>query len=105
MQMSVEMTGAVERRMTIGLSKEFMAPKVKSRLKTMAHKTKVNGFRPGKVPIRVIEQKYGQKVRQEVLEEVLYTSFSDALTQENLVSDLVGKPIFDFNSDIKNLEQ
>jgi len=74
MQVSVEITSAVERRMTIGLPKELMAPKVQSRLKTMAHQTK-------------------------------HTSFSDALTQENLALALVGNPIFDLNSDIKYLEQ
>jgi trigger factor len=103
MQVSVETTSAVERRMTIGIPPEDVEPKIQSRLKSMAHKTKVNGFRPGKVPVRVIEQKYGHSVRQEVLGEILQSSFSDALAQENL--NLVGEPIFDLNSDIKNIEQ
>jgi trigger factor len=103
MQVSVETTSAVERRMTIGIPSEDVEPKIQSRLKSMARKTKVNGFRPGKVPVRVIEQKYGNGVRQEVLGEILQSSFSDALAQENL--NLVGEPIFDLNSDIKNIEQ
>jgi len=103
MQVSVETTSAVERRMTIGIPSEDVEPKIQSRLKSMARKTKVNGFRPGKVPVRVIEQKYGNGVRQEVLGEILQSSFSDALAQENL--NLVGEPIFDLNSEIKNIEQ
>ncbi len=64
MQVSVETTSAVERRMTIGIQSEDVEPKIQSRLKSKARKTKVNGFRPGKVPVRVIEQKYGNEVRQ-----------------------------------------
>jgi trigger factor len=103
MQVSVETTGAVERRMTIEVPKEDIVPKIQSQLKSMARKTKVDGFRPGKVPVRVIEQKYGNKVRQEVLGEILKTSFSEALTQEKL--SLVGDPIFDLNNDIKELDE
>jgi len=103
MQVSVETTQSLERRMTIGIPKEQIEPKVKTRLKSLARQTKINGFRPGKVPMKVVEQRYGQKVRQEVLGEILKTSFSDAITQEKLHP--IGSPSFDVNSDIQQIEQ
>ena len=102
MQVSVETTQGLERRMTIGIPKEHIGPKVKTRLKSLARQTKINGFRPGKVPMKVVEQRYGQKVRQEVLGDILKTSFSDAITQEKLHP--IGTPTFDVNSDIQQLE-
>jgi trigger factor len=103
MQVSVEQTSAVERRLTVGVPKERIEPEIQSRLKSLARQTKLNGFRPGKVPRRVVEQKYGQKVRQEVLGEVIQATFVEAVTLEKLRP--VGDPTFDLNSDIKNLEQ
>lgn len=103
MQVSVETTGNVERRITVGIPKERIEPEIKNRLKTLARKAKLNGFRPGKVPLRVIEQKYGPQVRQEVLGEVVQASFYEAVEQEKLRP--VGEPNFDFKSDLKNLEE
>jgi len=103
MQVSVETTSAVERRMTIGVPKERLAPKIQNRLKSLARQTKVSGFRPGKVPFRLIEEKYGKKVREEILGEILQDSFIEAVTQEKLRP--IGVPSYDLNSEIKNLEQ
>jgi FKBP-type peptidyl-prolyl cis-trans isomerase (trigger factor) len=102
MQVSVETTGTVERRLTVGVPKEHIKPKIQSRLQSLAHQTKFNGFRPGKVPMRVVEQRYGEKVREEIFSEVLQSSFSEAITQEKLYP--VGDPNFDFQSDIKKIE-
>ncbi len=102
MQVSVETTGTVERRLTIGVPKEHIKPKIQNRLQSLAHQTKFNGFRPGKVPMRVVEQRYGEKVREEIFSEVLQSSFSEAITQEKLYP--VGDPNFDFQSDIKQIE-
>ena len=103
MQVSVEQTSAVERRLTVGVPSVRLESEIQSRLKSLARQTKLNGFRPGKVPIRVVTQKYGQQVRQEVLSDVIQASFVEAVTQEKLRP--IGEPIFDLNSDIKNLEQ
>ncbi len=103
MQVSVETTSTVERRMTIGVPPEHLEPEIQSRLKSLAHNTKINGFRPGKAPRRVIEQKYGLQVRKEVLGEVIQSSFSKAVEQEKLRP--IGDPIFDLDSDIRKLEQ
>ena len=103
MQVSIETTGGLERRMTVGVPKEGIEPKVKKRLQSLAHQTKINGFRPGKVPMKVVEQRYGQKVRQEILGEILQSSFSEAITQEKLHP--IGEPTFNLNTDLKLLEQ
>ena len=103
MQVSVEQTSAVECRLTVGVPPQRIESEIQNRLKSLARQTKVNGFRPGKIPIRVIEQKYGQQVRQEVLSDIIQTSFVEAVTQEKLRP--IGDPLFDLKSDIKNLEQ
>jgi trigger factor len=103
MQVSVETTGGLERRMTVGVPREGIEPQLKKRLQTLARQTKINGFRPGKVPMRVVEQRYGQKVRQEILGEVLQSSFNEAITQEKLHP--IGEPSFNLNTELKQLEQ
>lgn len=103
MQISVETTSNVERRITVGVPKERIEPEIQNRLKSLARKAKINGFRPGKVPLKVVEQKYGLQVRQEVIGEIVQTSFYEAVEQENLRP--AGEPSFDFNTDIRNLEQ
>lgn len=103
MQVSIETTGGLERRMTVGVPKEQIEPKVKKRLHSLARQTKINGFRPGKVPMKVVEQRYGQKVRQEILGEILQSSFSEAITQEQLYP--IGEPTFNLNTELKQLEQ
>jgi len=103
MQVSIETTSGVERRMTVGIPKERLQPEFENRLKSLARQTKVKGFRPGKVPIRVVEQRFGQKVRDELLSEVVQSSFNEAIVQEKLRP--VGNPTFNVNSDIENFEQ
>jgi len=103
MQVSVEAMSSVARRMTIGIPQESIKPKIQDRLKSLAQKSKINGFRPGKVPMRVIEQRYGQQVRAEIATEVIQLSFGDAIAQEQLSP--VSEPSLDLKSDIKKLEQ
>lgn len=103
MQIVIENTGSLTRRMTIGISKEHLEPKIKEKIKSLARTAKVNGFRPGKVPHRVIEQKYGLQVRQEILGEVVQNSFYEAVEEKNLHP--IGKPDFDFQTDVNKLEQ
>lgn len=100
MQVSVETTSAVKCRMTIGIPKEGIIPKIQDRLKSLARNRKLNGFRPGKIPMRLLEQRYGQQVREEVLNETIQASFSEAIAQEKLRP--VGEPNIDLNDEIKN---
>lgn len=84
MHVSVENTGGLERRMTVQVPADRIDQEVGSRLESMSRTVRLDGFRPGKVPVRVIEQKYGSQVRQEVIEQVINSTLQEALTQENL---------------------
>ena len=84
MQVSVETTSGLERRLTIAIPAEKIEAEVNQRIKQTAPKVKLDGFRPGKVPARVVRQRFGQGIRQEVLGELMSSSFYDAVTQEKL---------------------
>jgi len=84
MEVTVESTGTLERRMRVELPIAPIEQQVDSRLKTVGRTAKIKGFRPGKVPAKVVRQRYGQQVREEVLNEVLQKSYTQAVTQENL---------------------
>ncbi|WP_026329835.1 trigger factor [Thioalkalivibrio sp. ALE12] len=84
MQVSVEATGNLERKMTIQVPSERVDTEVDNRLKSLAKRVKLDGFRPGKVPLKVVRQRYGTGVYQEVLSEVLQESYREAVQQEGL---------------------
>ncbi len=84
MNVTVESTGALERRMRVEVPAESIASEVDSRLKSVGKTAKIKGFRPGRVPATVVRQRYGKQVRQEVLGEIMQKSYTDAVTQENL---------------------
>jgi trigger factor len=84
MQVSVESTGKLERRMRVELPAARIDQEVDSRLKSMSKTAKIKGFRPGKVPAKVVKQRYGQQVREEVVSEIMQKSYTDAVQQENL---------------------
>ncbi|MGB5331496.1 MAG: trigger factor [Woeseiaceae bacterium] len=84
MNVTVESTGALERRMRVELPIEPIQQQVDSRLKAVGRTAKIKGFRPGKVPPKVVKQRYGKQVREEVLGEVLQKSYSEAVVQQKL---------------------
>lgn len=84
MQVSVETTGALERRMEIQVPAERIEKAVDERLKSMSRTVRLKGFRPGKVPVNVVRQQFGQQVRQEVLGDVVQSTFNEAVTQQHL---------------------
>lgn len=84
MEVTVESTGTLERRMRVELPLAPIEQQVDSRLKSVGRTAKIKGFRPGKVPAKVVRQRYGKQVRKEVLNEVLQQSYSAAVTQEKL---------------------
>ena len=97
MNVTVESTGVLERRMRVELPLDAIEQQVDSRLKSVGRTVKVKGFRPGKVPPKVVRQRYGKQVRQEVLGEVLQKSYSDAVIQEKL--NPAGGPKIETESD------
>jgi len=84
MQVTVESTGTLERRMRVELPAERIEKEVETRLKRVGRTAKIKGFRPGKVPPKVVRQHYGSQVRQEVLSDIMGQSYRDAVQQENL---------------------
>ena len=84
MQVSVETTSGLERRLIVGVPSSRVDSAVDSRLQEAAKTVKLNGFRPGKVPMKVIRQRFGQSVRMEVLGQVMNDSFYEAIQQQGL---------------------
>ena len=84
MEVTVESTGALERRMRVELPIAPIEQQIVTRLKSVGRTAKIKGFRPGKVPEKVVRQRFGKQVREEVLEDVLKQSYSQAVTQEKL---------------------
>lgn len=84
MQVSVETTEGLERKVKVVIPEEKIAGEVENRLKNMTRTTRIQGFRAGKVPYKIIRQRFGTQVRQEVVGEVMQSSFYEAITEKNL---------------------
>lgn len=84
MQVSIETTSGLERRLTVGVPADQIDSEVEKRLKEAAKTVNLNGFRKGKVPIKVVKQRFGAGVRQEVMGEVMSRSFYEAVQQEGV---------------------
>lgn len=84
MQVSIEAPAGLQRRMRVQVPADRVEQAVAARLKTVGRQAKIQGFRPGKVPAKVIRQRFGSQVRQEVLQEILQSTYTEALEQEQL---------------------
>ena len=84
MQVSIETLEGLERRMTVQVPSETVAQAVAKKLNDLRKTVKIDGFRPGKVPLKVVQQKFGGHVRQEVIGDVIESSYHQAITQENV---------------------
>lgn len=84
MQVSVETTQGLERRLTITVPADKVDTEIKNRLRDLAKTQRIDGFRPGKVPVSVIRKRYGQAVRQEVSSELMQRNYVDALVGEKI---------------------
>lgn len=84
MQVSVEATSELSRKMTVTVSEEKISQQVNSKLQSLSGNVKIDGFRPGKVPQAVIKKRYGQQVREEVVSDLIQSSFYDAVRDEKL---------------------
>lgn len=84
MNVTVESTGTLQRRMKVELPAERIEKEVESRLKSVGRTAKIKGFRPGKIPPNVVRKRYGVQIRQEVLTDLMGQSYRDAVAQENL---------------------
>ncbi|MDP1675063.1 MAG: trigger factor [Burkholderiales bacterium] len=93
MQANLETLGSLERKLSIAVPMAEINGEVENRLKRLARTVKVSGFRPGKVPLKVVAQQYGPQVRQEVLGDTLQKTFGDAVNEQKL--RVAGYPKFD----------
>ena len=84
MQVLVENIGKLERKLTVSLPADGLQNQISTRLRQLGREVRIKGFRPGKVPARVIEQRFGSQVRSEALGEVIRSALNSALMQENL---------------------
>ncbi|MDD2701871.1 MAG: trigger factor [Sideroxydans sp.] len=93
---NVETLSGLQRRLTATIPQQQIRTEVESRLKRLGRTAKVAGFRPGKAPIKVLEQQYGDSVQQEVLGESLQRSFAEAAIANKL--DVAGYPQFEIKT-------
>ena len=84
MQVSVQSGEGLERRMTVELPVDEINQEVEKRLKKIARTVRMDGFRPGKVPMKILRTRYGLQVQQEVFGEVVESSYARAIDQEKL---------------------
>ena len=82
MQANLETLGGLERRLSVAVPLAEIETEVQSRLKHIGRTAKMPGFRPGKVPFKVVQQQYGAQVRQEVMGATLEKSFGDAVREQ-----------------------
>jgi trigger factor len=84
MQVSVENTGTLGRKLTISVPAERFEKEFTSRLTKLSKQVKMSGFRPGKVPLKVVEKQYGQQITDEVTGDLIQATYIEALGQEGL---------------------
>ncbi len=84
MAVNVENLGTLERRLSMSVPTLEVERQVDERLKKLARNVKMAGFRPGKVPMKIVEQQYGPQVRYEVMSESVQKAFTDAVKEANL---------------------
>jgi trigger factor len=84
MQVSIENLSTLERRMTVAVPAQRIETQVGQRLKEAAKTVQLKGFRKGKVPMKVVQDRFGASVRQEVLGELVSQTYYEALTQQKI---------------------
>lgn len=93
MQANLESLGTLERRLSISVPFNDIESEVQTRLRRVAKGAKIQGFRPGKAPLKIVEQHYGHKVREEVINATVEKNFSDAVRANSL--KVAGYPRFE----------
>ena len=84
MQMTLETLGQLERRLHVAVPIEQIEGEVQKRLARLAKTVKIAGFRPGKVPLKMVTQQYGPQVRSDVISDTVQSSLNDAIRAQNL---------------------
>ncbi len=84
MQMTLETLGQLERRLHVAVPKAQIEGEIQKRLAELAKTAKIPGFRPGKVPLKMVAQQYGPQVRSDVIQDTVQASLNDAIRTQNL---------------------
>jgi trigger factor len=84
MQTNIETLGKLERRLDMAVPAEEIEREVEQRLRKLSRTVRMDGFRPGKVPLRIVAQQYGPQVRSEVIGDAVQRAFSDVVKERNL---------------------
>jgi trigger factor len=100
---SVETVSALERRLNASIPQQAIRSQVSARLKNIGRNVKIAGFRPGKVPTKIVEQYYGSQAWQDALNDALQRSFSEASQINNL--KVAGFPQFEVKTKDQNADQ
>ncbi|MGE5523940.1 MAG: trigger factor [Rhodospirillaceae bacterium] len=103
MQANLETLGQLERKLSIAVPMSEIDGEVETRLKKLSRTVKMHGFRPGKVPFKVVAQQYGPQVRQEVLGDTLEKTFGAAVKEQNL--RVAGYPRFEAKPPAEGAQQ
>lgn len=96
MQSTVENLGALERRLVISIAKEQVQKEVDASLKRLSKTAKIHGFRPGKVPLKIIAQQYGAQIEQDALKDALQKEFREVIKDQSI--KIAGYPRFENKS-------
>ncbi len=96
MQVSVETPGGLQRRMKVEVPSERLEKAIEQRLQQWSRKAKLPGFRPGKVPMKVLQQQFGDQARQEAMSDIVQATYVEALQQTSLTP--AGNPKIEFGS-------
>ena len=105
MQTSLENLGTLERRLNMAVPVEEIEKQIGERLKKLSRNLRMAGFRPGKVPMKLVAQQYGPQVRSEVIGDAVEKAFSEAVREQNL--KVAGYPRIEpkpGEADAKNIE-
>lgn len=97
MQVSVQTLDGLKRRMTVELPAEQVNEIVDKKLRSIAREVRLDGFRPGKVPLKVVKQRFGKHARQEAYGELIQNSYYQALLEQRL--NAVGEPAIDIRDE------
>ncbi|WP_428356461.1 trigger factor [Methyloprofundus sp.] len=84
MEVSVEKTSELSRKMIVSIPEDIVQDKVNERLKSLAREVKIDGFRPGKVPQKVVQKMYGARVKEEITGDLIQTNYVQALQDNDL---------------------
>ena len=84
MEVTVEKSSSLQRKLKVKVPSDQLQQKIDSRLREIGKKVKLKGFRPGRIPHKVLKQRYGKSVQREIVTELVQSSLFEAIEKESL---------------------